>query len=330
MTHASEPVDDPVDDPFGAVVAEVAADAAQRRADASYPADLLRALDEEFNRWIPPPDDDGGLESAIRQVEVAAFIDTTVPVASNQRAGRYVKSAVRKATGFYHHWMGQQVTTLALHLTRPLRLIEARLSSLGGRLDALERAQDVGQAGRDDVLARLVAAPWPADLVDAAAQTLADARGRIVHVDATDASLVGDLDSRGLDVGGVTSSPAAGDDGDLVRVVSDPVGHLRDMDEEALGAVVLSGVVDRFSLNDNLDLLDVALSRTARGGVVAVMCHEPTRWADELGPVAADLLGARPLHPDTWAHLLEWRSARDVTTTVADDGRAALVTGRRR
>jgi hypothetical protein len=38
--------------------------------------------------------------------------------------------------------------------------------------------------------------------------------------------------------------------------------------------------------------------------VVVVLSSAPTAWARSLDPVVADLAPGRPLHPETWAHLL--------------------------
>lgn len=89
-----------------------------------------------------------------------------------------------------------------------------------------------------------------------------------------------------------------------LRVHPMPVmDHLATLEPESLGALVLSGVVDRLAAEDLLALVELATGRLQHGGALVVIGTDPE--AARPGPPAGDLLPGRPLHPETWALLLE-------------------------
>ena len=72
------------------------------------------------------------------------------------------------------------------------------------------------------------------------------------------------------------------------------------------------------------ELLDRAVAALAPGGRVAVVSHAPGTWAAVVGPVVADLVPGRPLHPETWCHLYERRGATETSSSGDGDGYVAL------
>lgn len=308
---------------FAGVVAEIEAEAERRTAEGEYPRALLRSLDEEFRRWIPDTGRASGVEDAIRSIEAAAYVDPGVPVESNKRVGVYVKTAVRKATYFYHRHMAQQIAALGIQVTRPMRLLDATTKQLDARIAALEDRADVNTTARDELVAGLTLPDLDDDTVAAIAAHLRDAPGRVVVGEITDASLLGRLADAGLDVYGVGPSADPHSTHDLRN--ESLAEHLGALAQPVLGGVVLVGVPDRLSLNEQLRLLRSALGRSVDQARLVVIVSDQERWARDVGPVAADLLGGRPLHRDTWAHLLE-REQVDVDTIVdAGDGSAPHV-----
>ncbi len=71
-------------------------------------------------------------------------------------------------------------------------------------------------------------------------------------------------------------------------------------------------VVDVGPLSARLDALDHLVAAVAPGGWVAIVSIAPSAWAGIVDPVVRDLAGPGPLHPETWAHLLEARGGHDV------------------
>jgi hypothetical protein len=83
--------------------------------------------------------------------------------------------------------------------------------------------------------------------------------------------------------------------------------HLRAVDHEALGALVLAGTVDRVPVGVQLDLADLAAGALADGGRLALVGTDPEAWGRTTSVVEADLAPGRPLHAETWEHLLAER-----------------------
>jgi hypothetical protein len=90
----------------------------------------------------------------------------------------------------------------------------------------------------------------------------------------------------------------------------DPFDHLDAVDHEALGGLVLAGLVDRVPVGRQLAIADRAAAVLATGGTVAVVGTQPDAWGRTTSVIDADLSPGKPLHAETWAHLLEERGFR--------------------
>jgi hypothetical protein len=86
--------------------------------------------------------------------------------------------------------------------------------------------------------------------------------------------------------------------------------------------VVAYRLVDVGSLAERLGVLDALLAGVAPGGRLALVTVDAARWPDLAGPVLTDLGAPGPLHPQTWAHLMEERGGSDVEV---HDGTGARV-----
>ena len=78
-----------------------------------------------------------------------------------------------------------------------------------------------------------------------------------------------------------------------------------------------------------LDGLERMVAAVAPGGWVAVVSAAPDTWDDVVDPVVRDLGAPGPLHPQTWAHLLEEHGGADVQVHEGDGAsrdRGAVVT----
>jgi hypothetical protein len=87
---------------------------------------------------------------------------------------------------------------------------------------------------------------------------------------------------------------------------------IAEMDPGSAGGMVLSGVVDRVSVDELVRLLALATSRIQPGAPLVVVGTDPAAARDVWGPVAWDLLPGRPLHPETWEELLARGGYEDV------------------
>ena len=311
---------------FESVVSEIEAEAQRRSASGEYPRALLRSLDEEFRRWIPDASLENGVEDTIRGVEAAAYVDPVVPVDSRSPFGRYIKWVVRRFTYFYHRHIAQQITALGIHITRPLRLLDASVKNVDRRLSTLEDRFDVGATARAELIAGISTFPISADFREILASHLATASGRVLFGDQVDPDLLQFLRASGVDTYGVTSSSERSD---LVDVRQETLlEHLEHLEDKSLGGFVLCGLTDRASLNEQLRALRLLLLRSKPDARIAVIVVHAETWSARLGPVAADLLDGRPLHPQTWTHLLLREHALEITAIQSSDSQSTLITAK--
>ena len=79
-----------------------------------------------------------------------------------------------------------------------------------------------------------------------------------------------------------------------------------------LGGIVLEGSVQWLGAGACDRLVALAAGRLAEGGVILVASATPEAWSRVAPAVVADLAPGRPLHPETWAHLLARHGFGDV------------------
>jgi SAM-dependent methyltransferase len=98
---------------------------------------------------------------------------------------------------------------------------------------------------------------------------------------------------------------AAGSGTDVVTAEID--AYLGSLEDDSVGAVVLSGCIDRFDLARKIELVGEALRVTAPGGRLVLLIGDQAAWEASLAPPVRDLLPSRPFHPETWELLLRHR-----------------------
>jgi len=305
------------------VMTEIDAEVRKRRASGDLPAGLERELDELFLEFSPLGlKGRARLRETLSLVDGSAYVDIAVPTASNKAVGSYVKRAVRKGLGWYMNFIVTQIVKFAWSVSRMFHVVVDHIEDLEATVET-HRSPDLPAAV---VPSTHSGATWWATAVTAALASVPD---RVVVGDCGDGSLVEVLVAAGVDAYGVDPSelalePAL-DRGVDVRVES-LLGHLDVVSNEALGGIVLTGSVQWLRPNEREHLLDLVSSRIMIDGVVALHSASPESWATAVSPVVRDLAPGRPLHPETWSHLLSTRGF-SVTATVSggDDRRLTHV-----
>jgi len=305
------------------VMEEIDAEVRRRRASGDLPAGLERELDELFLEFSPV-----GLQGRARLretlsiVDGSAYVDIAVPTASNKAVGSYIKRAVRKGLGWYMNFIVTQIVKFAWSVSRMFHVVVDHIEELEATVEA-HRSPDLPAAV---VPASRTGTTWWAPAAVAALDSVPD---RVVVGDCGDGSLVEVLVAAGVDAYGVDPSElaleAALDRAVDVRAES-ILGHLDVVTGEALGGIVLTGSVQWLRPNERQHLLDLVSSRIMIDGVLVLHSASPASWATVGSPVVRDLAPGRPLHPETWCHLLSTRGF-SVTATVlgGDDRRLARV-----
>jgi len=300
---ASEPDGDarPLDPPdVRAAVADIEREARARRRAGEIPTTYERELDALFESIAPVGARFDSVEAVLAQTERIAGFDVAAPTASNIRGGALVKRGLQRAVGWQFHFFAGQVQAFAYSTLRALRLLTDRVVALEHRLPITDpRVEAMVSVDRD----RLDVGPW----LDRILQWCAARPGRVLHAESGNGTLVVALNEAGIDAYGVDPRDDAGAVSDSAGVETRTTGaleHLRALPQGALGGLVLSGCVDRFALGDQLELAKHAMRVLAPGGRLVVLGSHPLHWMLHGDPVTGDLTFGRPLHPETWTHVI--------------------------
>lgn len=304
---------------------EIDEEVRRRRASGDLPTRVEDELDQLFAQYSPLGETGPALHKILRLVDAAAFIDPMAPVASRRRGGAALKRGLRSLSLWYLRYVTHQVSQFATAVSRALHIVDAQLTELTGRIEALDVPPsvvvDVEWAHRPDSW-------WVAEVAEA----LAGQRHRVLHAACGDGWLVGLLAGHGADSYGVDPRPERVADHELgeLDLREEPVlDHLRAVEAGALGGIVLSGLLEASGHGERRRLVEHAVRSLAPDGVLLVHSLTPASWEAADAPPEADLVPARPYRPTTWPHVLGPLGC-DVTVRLGPDGRDYLVTARRR
>ena len=294
------------------VMAEIDAEVRRRRASGDLPAGLERELDELFLEFSPVGlQGRARLRETLALVDGAAYIDIAVPTASNKAVGSYVKRLIRKGLGWYMNFVVTQIVKSAWSVSRMFHVLVDHVEDLEAAVEA-HRSPDLPA----DVVPGVL--PGEAWWAAATADALRGTTDRVVVADCGDGALVEALIAAGIDTYGVDPSdlvlePALSRGVD-VRAEG-IVDHLGVVAGEALGGIVLTGSVQWLRPNEREHLLELVTTRLTVGGTLVLHSTTPEGWASSVTQVVRDLAPGRPLHAETWVHLLASRGF-DVADTV--------------
>ena len=286
------------------VMAEIDAEVRRRRASGDLPAGLEAELDELFLEFSPVGlQGQARLRETLSLVDSSAYVDIAVPTASNKAVGSYVKRLIRKGLGWYMNFVVAQIVKFAWSVSRMFHVVVDHLEEL----EAVVETQRSPDLPVDVVPAARPGADWWSP---AAVDALAGASDRVLVGDCGDGSLVETLVDAGVDAYGVDPSdlvlePAL--DRNLDVRAEGVLDHLEVVAGEALGGVVLTGSVQWLRPNERERLLDLVATRLSVGGTLVLHSSTPEGWAASVSPVVRDLAPGRPLHAETWVHLLTGR-----------------------
>ena len=305
------------------VMAEIDTEVRRRRASGDLPAGLERELDELFLEFSPV-----GLQGKARLrenlalVDAAAYVDISVPVESQKKVGVYVKRLIRKSMGWYIGFIVHQIVKSAWAVSRMLHLVVDHIEDLETSIDDIRIPELPATAVPQEDAGT---AWWAPDTVAA----LAGTTGRVLHAECGNGSLVQQLVDAGVDAYGVDPAEpvieSAVERGLDVRAES-ALGHLEVVADGALSGLVLSGSVQWLHPNERDRLVRLAASRLDVDGILVLHSATPETWAAGTSHVLADLAPGRPLHAETWSHLLVGQGFRPTgLTSGGEDHRIAPV-----
>ena len=299
------------------ILVEIEDEVRAKRASGELPADLERELDLVFARYAPPGAIEGDFDALLERAEQQAFIDLLAPNESVRPGVPQIKRVVQKAVRWYMRYVVQQFSGFAHTITRSVRI-------LGGRVTDLEQLM----APADDSAAALrsgsdIAGKWQSQIVEA----MSGAVGRVLHARCSSGELVTALKAAGVDAYGVDSTSdavAVGTATGLDLRPDDEREHLRTLAPGALGGLVLTGSVDYLPRGAQIELIELAAVNLIKGGVLVVATTHPSTWAGSANPVQTDLAPGRPLHTETWRHLLSERGFSSIDVSEGERSGALI------
>ncbi len=306
------------------VRAEIDEEVKRRRAGGDLPPQLESELEALFLEHAPLGSTRQELHEVLRLVDGAAFIDPVVPVESSRPGGAVVKKTIRSMNFWYLRFITHQISQFTTAVSRSLHILDHQLAELTRKVDAVEVPPSV-----------VVDVPWAhrpeAWWVPTVTAELAGSRRRVLHAACGDGWLVAVLAANGVDGYGVDPRPgrlAAQELGELDLREEPVLGHLEAVQPGALGAVVLSGLMEGSGHGQRRHVLEAAVMAIDADGVVVVHSLAPSSWDAADAPPEADLVQARPYRPTTWPHLFDELGMRS-TVTPGPDGRDYMAVGRR-
>ncbi len=302
------------------VMAEIDAEVARRRASGDLPAGLERELDELFLEFSPVgAQGQTRLRESLSLVDGSAYVDIAVPVESNKRAGRLVKRTVRSLTRFYVDFVVHQIVRFAWAVSRLAHQLVDRLEELESEVAAL-RPPPVPAA------AVPVADDGGAWWAPTAVEALGPATGRVLHAECGAGSLVAAMLAAGIDAYGVDPSEPAVETAAAAGLdvrAEGAADHLDVVPTEGLAGIVMPASLQWCDPTERARLVALAASRLAVGGILVLHSSTPAGWVRRAPTLLADLAPGRPLHAETWAHLLAEHGLA-VTSTRTGGGSAGL------
>jgi hypothetical protein len=283
------------------VMADIDAEVRRRRASGDLPAGLEQEMDQLFLEFSPIGlHGKARLRETLALVDGSAYVDIAVPVESNMAAGSYVKQAIRKSMGWYIGFIVHQIVKFAWATSRMLHVLVDHVEDL----EAAVGTQSTPELPPSAVPTADPGASW---WFKEAVAALTGVRGRVLHAECGNGTFLDALVAAGIDAYGVDPDPVliepAIDRGLDVRSES-IVGHLEVVADEALSGLVLTGSVQWLHPNQRDRLVTLATSRLSVDGVLVIHSATPESWMARSSHLLSDLAPGRPLHADTWGHLL--------------------------
>ena len=273
------------------LAAEIAEEVRARRAAGDFPPGLERELDAMFARYAPAGTGDD-FDDVLASAETQSFIHADVPTGSRRAPLVLVKRVLRSAMAWYVRFLAQQVTAFAGSITRAVTLLARRVDTLetvaptlGRPLDPRPRRVGADRGGRGRGRAR----PCAPHRVGRRRRRPRPGRRRRRRGTASTPTRAPRWPRRGRDwtSASTTLSPTSGGCPTRRSALS------------CCRAASTSSPSARCSPSPG-----APRPRSPRAGRSSSSPPDRGSWAGATDPVAADLSPGRPLHAETWAHVL--------------------------
>lgn len=288
------------------IQAEVLQEAQERRATNPKLLNQERQFDQAWHRatqgamiasydTVLPSQEVAHAENLLDCVNELSLLNVDAP--EGKKLGvRQVKRVSRRLTRWYLRYLADQINAFNHFLMNWLRATEQRITRLENDSRAIEIMADFVDPVSD-------AEPG---LAAAVADQMSQCDGTVAVMSCGAGQIVAALTQAGITAHGVDESAdavAAGMHQGIDLRVTTPMEHLGKIADNSLGALVLTGFVERCTPVEIVHLIDEALRAVMVAGHVVVATADPADRA----PHEAELLRGAGLSPQAWAQLLQKR-----------------------
>lgn len=214
----------------------------------SYDPRREQELNEMYRRYIPPH----SMTETSHLVDVAerdAYVDPFPPIASNKKAGVFIKKGIRAGFGWYAQFLSQQISTFGSGVTRALR-------SISNDVEDLKRK--AASAKIPDFVYSLNLSNVDKDIFTEIAGTVLSLEdlNRIIVSDSIDNAFLDDLSKNTSHL--IVVDPRADAYEKLEANVDSrkqEIGEfLSGLEDATVDLLVLNGIIGFFDLNDRLEI----------------------------------------------------------------------------
>lgn len=300
------------------VMAEVATQVRLRSAAGEPPGAVEREINQAFELFAPHGGGTvsrDGPEVALASLARASSLDAAAPLVGRRPGEGVARRVLGASTSWYVRYVVHQIGAFASaevgalrQLDRRLRAVEMHLGVTGGPVRSARQPAVAPVPPGLTYPAPAVETSWWQPL---AVDHLAGVTGRVLHAECGTGALLGALVEAGNDAYGVDPAPglaaASGPTAspELEVWTDSASAHLGAVSDGGLGGLVLSGCVDRLPVPQLRGLAALAHAKLDSGGRLVLASATPEAWEEMLPAPAVELAGGRPLHPQSWTHLLQ-------------------------
>ncbi|MDA8196613.1 MAG: hypothetical protein M0019_05300 [Actinomycetota bacterium] len=300
---------------------------AELKLSGKFPASKIDRMNRIYHELLPKGTGkyEGDFEAAYKLTDRVAYMDVDVPTESRKPIVGLVKKVLRLSMAWYLTYVSQQFNNFTSHLMRLITVFNVRLSRLEAELDR-----------RSFPPLKFLGDTASLKVVDEATKTvsslLQDTSGRICHLEAGTGSLAKALREVGLNVycvetrdNYVDAIEAQG----IEVVIESPNLHLNSVAAESLSGLIVSGVVDRASNSDRVELLQNCHFVLAPGSLLVLLLASSEVFDDPSNHLEHDLSDGRPLAVETWTFLLDILGFEEIQVQSLPNLAGSVVSGRR-
>lgn len=280
------------------VAKQIAARVKELKSSKKYDPRREQELNEIYRRYIPPH----AMTETSHLVDVAerdAYVDPFPPIASNKKAGVFIKKGIRAGFGWYAQFLSQQISTFGSGVTRALRSISNDVEDLKKKVASAKIPDFVYDLNLNNVDKEVFSEILTK--VD-----LSKDFDRIVVSDSIDNTFLSDLSrsAKQLIVVDPRSDAYEKLDANVDARKQEISEFLGGLEESSVNLIILNGVIGFFDLADRLDIFDKCAKVLSKDASLVFVGVTSTSKLTADQKVAEEIFNSRILSSTTYEKVL--------------------------